>query len=108
MMIAGTGLLNFDAGLQAQERDEARALSELEQAFWICDYTVSTRRVDTATAVACVSVTDELKARKFGGDFDALLAWWRLNKHAKYQTFEISAKSDRRWHAPASSGTGSP
>ena len=83
MMIAGTGLLAGTA--RSEELSAAPDLSELERAYWACDYTVSIRRVDMATGIACVSISDELKARKFGGDFHALLAWWRDHKDEKYR-----------------------
>jgi hypothetical protein len=32
----------------------------------------------------CSAATEELKSMKFGGDFMALLAWWRGNKPAEH------------------------
>ena len=33
-------------------------------------------------------VTENLKATKFKGDFDAMLAWWRQHKVAEHQALE--------------------
>jgi hypothetical protein len=75
--------------------------SELEQAFWMCDYIGTTQSVDGATAVACVTITDELKVKRFDGDFDALLAWWRSNKPAAHRAMEISLRNTRGLGAAA-------
>jgi hypothetical protein len=53
---------------------------DLEQAFWACDHVASTRGPDATPVDFCAAVYDELKHRKFGGDFTALLGWWRVNK----------------------------
>ena len=62
------------------------SLSDLEEAFWACDYAAATRGVGATPVAWCMAVTDELKQQKFGGDFLELLGWWRQNKlatHAK-------------------------
>lgn len=62
--------------------------AELERAFWICDHAATTRPVDAGAAVVCTMVTEQLKERKFNGDFDALVTWWRQNKPAEHQALE--------------------
>lgn len=58
-------------------------LSVLEEAFWLCDYVATTRGAsDIAT---CAAVYEALKDRKFAGDSDALVTWWRQNKAAQHQ-----------------------
>ena len=99
MTVAGVGSMSPGSGAHAQETNHARALSDLERAFWICDYTATTRRVDMATALACGSINADLKDRKFGGDYDALLAWWRLNKEAMHRTVDLAARSARTGNA---------
>jgi hypothetical protein len=37
--------------------------------------------LDLATFQHCVAVADALLERGFAGDFDRMLAWWRLEKH---------------------------
>jgi hypothetical protein len=58
-------------------------LTDLETAFWVCDYLAITRGVsDIGT---CTAIYDALKERKFAGDFDRLVDWWRQNKVAQHQ-----------------------
>jgi hypothetical protein len=52
----------------------------LERAFWTCDHIATTRGPDATPVDFCAGVYDELKKRKFGGDFAALLGWWKVNK----------------------------
>lgn len=92
VMIAGAGFFVLDPGLQAQEREQAHALPEVERAFWICDYMASTRRLPAATGAACMAIYDQLKARKFGGDYDALQAWWQTNKTAAHREIETAGR----------------
>lgn len=66
--------------------------ADLEKAFWICDYAATTRGVDDTPADFCIGVYDELKTRKFGGDFEQLLSWWQQNKPAEHEKL---ASSDR-------------
>ncbi|MBA2548211.1 MAG: hypothetical protein H0V16_07100 [Burkholderiaceae bacterium] len=55
-------------------------LAELEKAFWICDYIVTTYGVDGSPVTSCGEAYEELKRAKFNGDFDELVAWWGVNK----------------------------
>jgi len=80
-------------GAHAQERptshDESirtrAASSELEKAFWKCDYAVTTSGVGLGEGAWCAEISDELKNRKFAGDFRAMLVWWQQNKAAEYR-----------------------
>ena len=65
---------------------------QLEQFFWVCDYVATTRGVHATPATACVEVTDELKRRKFAGDFEQLLGWWRRNKNAEHRRLDTAAR----------------
>lgn len=40
------------------------------------------------TAASCIARYETLKQRKFGSNFNAMLAWWRLNKEAEYRVLE--------------------
>ncbi len=62
--------------------------AHLEKAFWICDYAGTNGMAGGDQAVACIAITDELKRTKFDGDFDRLVAWWRLNKVAQHQELD--------------------
>jgi hypothetical protein len=64
------------------------SLAHLEEAFWSCDHMATTQGVAASADIAtCVAIYDVLKERKFGGDFDKLLSWWRQNKHAQHSRF---------------------
>ena len=52
----------------------------IEDAFWACDYIATTRGTASAPTETCIAVYEQLKAAKFGGDFEALVAWWQVNK----------------------------
>ena len=64
----------------------ARATSsELEKAFWKCDYAVTTSGMGLGEGAWCAEISEELKRRKFAGDFQAMLVWWQQNKAAEYR-----------------------
>ncbi|HXF45815.1 MAG TPA: hypothetical protein VNK91_06815 [Burkholderiaceae bacterium] len=84
-------------GLHAMDvRSSERRLAELEKAFWFCDYAATVSSVDSGTAIACGMLTQELKAKKFGGDFDALVSWWRHNKAAEHGALEAAYRAAPR------------
>ncbi|MBI2962042.1 MAG: hypothetical protein HYY28_17190 [Betaproteobacteria bacterium] len=60
------------------------ALGDLEEAFWVCDYTATTRGPAGNDITVCNAVYDAIKERKFDGDFDKLLDWWRQNKVTRH------------------------
>jgi hypothetical protein len=59
-------------------------LADLEKAFWVCDYTATTHGVESTPIALCTAVYAALKEQKFGGDFAALLQWWRENRDVEY------------------------
>jgi hypothetical protein len=60
----------------------------LEKAFWVCDYAGTNGMVGADQAAACIAITDGLKRMKFDGDFDRLVARWKLNKVAQHQELD--------------------
>lgn len=89
---ASTLALALCGGATAQQQDPAAALqvhvarvnlADLEEAFWMCEYVAATHGAGAEQIVTCSAVYDALKERKFAGDFDGLLAWWRQNKPAQ-------------------------
>jgi hypothetical protein len=54
--------------------------ADLESAFWTCDYVATLRGVEFTPIEQCASAYTRLKDYKFGGDFGAMLDWWRANK----------------------------
>ena len=76
------------AATVAGSSDRASKIAELEKGFWACDYLGTTRGVEGPHGVTCGANFEELKEMKFGGDFDALVEWWRVNKAAQHKAFE--------------------
>lgn len=74
-----------------QVRADMARSAELEKAFWVCDYTVTTRGVYATSIELCSAVTDELKREKFGGDFGQMLEWWQQNKPAEHANLASGA-----------------
>lgn len=68
--------------------DSAAKIAELENGFWICDHLSTTRGVEGTYAIGCGVNFEDLKETKFGGDFDALVQWWRVNKAAQHKALE--------------------
>lgn len=68
------------------QRDQVVArierLSELQLKAVVlrCSRESSERLMGFGEAVPCIVAWDALKARSFGGDFNALLAWWRTHR----------------------------
>jgi hypothetical protein len=67
-----------------QATAQETSLDALERAFWHCDHAATTGALHGSEAMACSVATEVFKARRFGGDFAALLAWWRANKDAQH------------------------
>lgn len=62
--------------------------SGLEQAFWKCDYAARRTTMTRYQAEVCGVVIEGLRAEKFGGDIDRLLAWWEQNHAAQHRVLE--------------------
>ena len=73
--------------------DSAAKIAELEKGFWICDYIGTTRGIEGPHGVACGTNFEELKQTKFGGDFDELVQWWRVNKAAQHKALEFAGSA---------------
>jgi len=69
---------------------QSSAPDALEDAYWRCDYAATQGLLDVGTAMDCSVVVESLKARRFGGDFSAMLAWWRANKEARYLALSVA------------------
>ena len=86
------GLAAEEAGV-ARSSDGATNIAELEKKFWVCDYISTTRGIEGPHGVACGANYEELKQTKFGGDFEKLVTWWRLNKIAQHQALESAGSA---------------
>ena len=98
VLLIATLLIQAIASTPAHANGETRDTSltsgrmvDLENAFWVCDYAGTRGGVDPSQGAACIAITDELKRLKFDGDFDRLVAWWKVHKVARHQEF------DRAW-----------
>jgi hypothetical protein len=59
---------------------ERVAEADLKTLYLLCARVSSRRILAFDEAAHCSIAADVLKARSFAGDFDALLAWWRLHR----------------------------
>lgn len=65
--------------------------AELETAFWDCDALATREVLSPSDGAQCAILSDELKQRRFDGDFARLLAWWRDNKAREHAAREEAA-----------------
>ena len=89
LTLVATALTGFGPAAQGEadaplSSSTPAPLAKLDRAFWLCDHAATTRGVDGDAAILCVAATEELKEKKFGGDFEQLLAWWRQNKPTEH------------------------
>lgn len=54
--------------------------AEVERLYWNCEFTATQGILDSDDAAACSTIYEHIKAKKFHGDFNALLLWWKQNK----------------------------
>lgn len=73
--------------------EAAGDIAALESAFWYCDWVATTEGVLATPMAACQFATSELKARKFGGSYRALAAWWQENKAAEHGRLGRAARN---------------
>jgi len=89
-----SAMLGFAAAAQAQDsnlilsafnaREQLLAAFErmpepqLKSFYLLCSREASQRMLDFDDAARCSMANDALLKRSFRGDFDALLAWWRV------------------------------
>ena len=88
----------LDVGIAAEAVAETKGhsatkIAELEKQFWVCDYIGTTRGIEGPHGEACGANYEELKQTKFGGDFEKLVTWWRLNKIAQHQALESAGSA---------------
>ena len=84
-VLIAVGAVGWSAPSHAQATFGAELrLADLENAFWVCDHKATISVIDSGSAATCARLTDALKQRKFSGDFNALLAWWRQHKEAEH------------------------
>jgi hypothetical protein len=87
--------LSLGAAGLAQANTPAPLSDEaLEARFWACDVASTHTVLSAVEGAQCVRWQDELKQRRFDGDFERLLAWWRAHKaeqHARRLPPQVNA-----------------
>jgi len=104
-MVAATGSLQAASAPEPQRvsitpasRYATASMADLEKAFWVCDYLATTEGIGDAQT--CSAVSEALKERRFAGDLEGLLSWWRENKvvqHGKVAA-ERAARAEESRH----------
>jgi hypothetical protein len=65
---------------EMRARLEALAVPELKLLYLGCDDEAQRRVLGFEEAARCSTAAELLKQRGFGGNFDALLAWWKQQR----------------------------
>ncbi len=60
------------------------SLPELEKAYWACEGGAKTGLLDMGSAADCSVVYEQVKERKFKGNFNTFMAWWKVEKDKKH------------------------
>lgn len=71
-----------------------QSMVELERAFWYCDFIATTEGVQATPVAACRFATEQLKKRKFAGNFEEFLSWWRANKPTEHLKLHEERRND--------------
>ncbi|MGE3923442.1 MAG: hypothetical protein AB7G13_10965 [Lautropia sp.] len=71
-------------------------VAELERMFWVCDRMATVSVLDVDRFTSCAATADELKARRFDGDFDKMIDWWRENKAAAHAGLQAGRDTAER------------
>lgn len=95
----------IEAGAASTSSGPARPVAppvdaaELARRFWLCDHAATRGLLDLETAMRCSRATDGLLALRFGGDFAAMLAWWRERKAAEHAAVDAAILAEARQRA---------
>ena len=79
--------------LRSSASVDARVTMDTERAFWVCDYAATTRWVSPEEGALCVAIYEDLKKRKFDGDFRLMLDWWQKNKQAEHSSLAAAGRA---------------
>lgn len=91
----GAGVQQGPIERQVATSASARLDERLEMAFWVCDYASTDRSFQPVDAMACSVVTEDLKRRRFNGDFEAMHAWWQRTRVAAHRALESTRRVAR-------------
>jgi hypothetical protein len=70
------------ARAEADAFPELEPSERLERLFWDCER-AAVRGMSLDDGLICAEISEEFKHARFGGDFDALLAYWQERKAAE-------------------------
>lgn len=59
---------------------------EVEEFYWDCEFAAAQGTIDLDEAAVCSEVYERLKAKKFRGDFNLFLVWWKENKEREFSS----------------------
>lgn len=99
-MLAGTGSVHAQSERSSGPAPTALAhldAAALERMFWVCDWATTRTALSRDMFTVCSVAWEELKTRKFDGDYDTMIAWWRENKEVAH----ASLQARRRTAEPA-------
>lgn len=86
----------WDGLNQSRAHFERLPERDLERLFLRCDRESSQRLLDFDEAALCSTGFEALKKRKFGGNFDAMLTWWRLRRDERPEAPALPAAEVHR------------
>jgi hypothetical protein len=83
-MLASSALAQHDTantGAVTVRKDTLQAIpaDALKREYLKCERAAAQGIQDFSTALSCSMLYEELRQRVFGGNFNALLGWWRAN-----------------------------
>jgi hypothetical protein len=84
----------LESGVSPAFIDEQLASADLERIFWQCDYVANTFGMGFEEGAYCAAIYDEVKKRRFAGDFAAMLAWWQHQKSIEYAALAAKRRSE--------------
>lgn len=77
--------LTLAAVITANTGTAALNMKQLEDLYWQCDSQYMRGLIAPDDMLPCIGVYEEFKQRRFGGDFDRFLEYWRANRLREWQ-----------------------
>lgn len=88
--LVGLCLVAVTAGSALASELKDVPMAALESEFWQCDYASTRTLIGPSEAGLCSTIFEELKLRKFSGQFAEFMTWWTANKTREHKL--ISSK----------------
>lgn len=104
LVLAAATLSGFSLSATAQELKRVPpavevlapegTLAGLERVFWECDHAAAVHGVvDASMGILCGAATEDLRLKKFNGDFKAMLGWWQQNKAREHRALDRAMRA---------------